>query len=168
MSFGAQGQHRANRTGGRNVRRNGEIFCDAFNGKLGEFAIHQYFASQKINLPEPDLEVYGLGQWDDTDFFYNDYCIAIKTTKHFGNLLLLELDDWDTEGRYIPNRESPSEGKYDAIILVRINSDIDTRFRNHRKYFSDTLTEWELNTIFNVFLVLLIYQDTLVSPYYNM
>lgn len=151
MSFGNQGQHRANRTGGRNIRRNGEIFCDAFNGKLGEFAVHQLFANQGIQLPEPDLTVYGLGQWDDTDFSYNDYCIAIKTTKNYGNLLLLEREDWDHEGHYIPNYDKPSGGRYDAIVLVRINSDIETRFKTNRRYFNDTLTEAELNQIFSGF-----------------
>ena len=151
MSFGALGEHRASRTGGRNVRRNGEIFCDALNGKLGEFAIHQYFAQHNIHLPEPDLTVYGLGQWDDTDFLYNGHYIAVKTTKHIGNLLLLEQDDWDENGYYIPNSDSPSHGRYHAVILVRISSDSVDRLKKSRKYYSDELSEGELKAILSNF-----------------
>lgn len=151
MSFGAQGEHRPNRQGGQNIRTNGEIFCDAFNGKLGEFAIHQFFANHNINLPEPDLSVYGRGEWDDTDFLYNGHYLAVKTTKHIGNLLLLERDDWDQNGYYIPNYQRPSGGQYDAVILVRVNSDIVGTFRANRKYFSDEITEGELNAMFNNF-----------------
>lgn len=151
MSFGAQGEHRANRSGGRNVRSNGEIFCDAFNGKLGEFAIHQYLANQNIYLPEPDLEVYGRGRWDDTDFLYNGYHLSVKTTKHIGNLLLLERDDWDQNGHYIPNYESPSGGRYDAIILVRVDSDIVKLFKNNKKYYDNVITRKELDAMLNNF-----------------
>lgn len=151
MSFGAQGEHRANRAGGQNIRRNGEIFCDAFNGKLGEFAIQQYFATHNIHLPEPDLNVYGRKVWDDTDFLYNEHYLAVKTTKHIGNLLLLERDDWDQNGYYIPNYQRPSGGQYDAIILVRVNSDIVGTFKNNRKYYSDQITQSELNAMFSNF-----------------
>lgn len=151
MSFGAKGQHRANRTGGRNKRRNGEIFCDAFNGKLGEFAIHQHFNKNNIQLPLPDLTVYNLGKWDDSDFFYNGRNIAVKTTKHIGNLLLLEKNDWDQNGCYIPNSKSSSGGKYDAIILVRTNSNMVERFRSIKKYYSDEITRDELNGMFKDF-----------------
>lgn len=148
MSFGSKGEHRANRSGGKNRRRKGEIFCDAFNGKLGEFAVHQFFSSNNIHFPKPDLNIYGLGKWDDTDFHYNGYYIAVKTTKHFGNLLLLEQEDWDQNGHYKPNYDSEFKGKYDAIILVRINSDIVKRFKINKKYYSDFINESELNKIF--------------------
>lgn len=151
MSFAAQGEHRANRSGGQKIRRNGEIFCDAFNGKLGEFAIHQYFINQNIYLPEPDLEVYGRGRWDDTDFSYNGSFLSVKTTKHIGNLLLLESDDWDKNGYYIPNYKTTSGGRYDAIILVRVNSDIVKLFKNNKKYYNDVITRSEIDEMLNNF-----------------
>lgn len=45
--------------------------------------------------------------------------IAVKSTKYFGQLLLLETKDWNEAGEYIPNQ---AEGNtiYDYIILVRL------------------------------------------------
>ncbi|PHS13514.1 MAG: hypothetical protein COA86_16810 [Kangiella sp.] len=108
MSFGAEGQHRDHRTGGKHMRANGEIFINAFQGKLSEIAVlrliyKQYPKEEYINLPKPDFETYGLGLWDDCDLSINGKRLSIKSTKFYGNLLLLEKDDWNIHGQYIPN-----------------------------------------------------------------
>lgn len=89
MTFGRVGQHRAYRTGGTHIRRNGEIFANAFQGKLCEFAIYLEL-KDKHDVDMPDLTVNPLGEWDDYDFRIDNYNISVKSTKSFGQLLLLE------------------------------------------------------------------------------
>lgn len=105
MSFGELGAHRNHRSGGTHHRKNGEIFANAFQGKLAEFATYEYLRSKDIAIEEPDTSVYSLSKWDVYDLKANDKVINIKSTKAFGNLLLLEKADWNHEARYIPNLE---------------------------------------------------------------
>ena len=108
MTFGATGEHRSYRSGGQLVRNNLQKFCDVFIGKLGEVAFFNISKKRPMvtNITEIDYECYGLGKWDSSDFIINyQYHIAVKTTKHFGNLLLLEENTIkipkQTEGAYI-------------------------------------------------------------------
>lgn len=118
MTFGAEGQHRQHRSGGTHFRKQGEIFADTFQGKLAEFAVYNsLFIDFDVNAP--DLDVWNLGKWDSCDMVANGKKIAIKSTKAFGQLLLLETKDWNDEGRYIPNIEQ-DESEYDIFILVRM------------------------------------------------
>ncbi|WP_303965615.1 hypothetical protein [Sporosarcina ureae] len=151
MSFGKEGEHRATRSGGKNSRKNGEIFCDAFNGKLGEFAFWRYSRKRNLELPRPDLDTFKLGKWDESDFVSGKYNLAVKTTKSIGNLLLLEEKDWDEKGTYIPNKNKPGAGIYHAIVLVRLDSDITARFRSAKKYFNKNVSWDELEEIFEGF-----------------
>jgi len=64
--------------------------------------------------------VSGLGIWDDTDITVSDKTVSdktvsVKSTKHFGKLMLLEADDWNHNGIYKSN-----DKKYDYMVLVRI------------------------------------------------
>ena len=95
MSFGHVGAHRDHRSGGTHHRKRGEIFANTFQGKLAEFATYEYLKSRGIEIEDPDISVYGLSQWDSYDLKANDKVINIKSTKEFGNLLLLERADWD-------------------------------------------------------------------------
>lgn len=63
ISFGGggEGAHRNRRSGGTHRRRNGEIFTDTYQGKLGEFAIYDYFNRNGISMDFPDLSTYQLG-----------------------------------------------------------------------------------------------------------
>lgn len=105
MTFGKSGEHTANRTGGSHVRKNGEIFSNAFQGKLAEFALYGYLKKSGQASTELDINSYELGKWDDTDLEVQNKQISIKSTKSFGNLLLLEKDDWDENGNYLPNHK---------------------------------------------------------------
>lgn len=144
MTFGGQGQHRATRTGGNHTRMNGEIFLNAFNGKLGEFAIKRYLEKLGFQVPPVDIDVYGLGEWDAADFHLNNRSLSVKTIKHFSHLLLLECGDWNNEGCYIPNIEI-NGGIYDYHILVRLkgNIDLEKKLKSQRKFFSH-LTQQEV------------------------
>lgn len=152
MTFGVSGQHRNHRSGGTYQRRNGEIFCDTFQGKISEFAIFQFF-KDKLNIAEPDLQTYGLGKWDTFDFTINGKVISVKSTKHYGNLLLLETKDWNFQGQYIPNNNET----IDYVILVRINDEVTKLMKANRLYFSDNIDKrylWNLlkdiNCIFDI------------------
>lgn len=130
MTFGATGEHRSYRSGGQLVRNNLQKFCDVFIGKLGEVAFFNIFKKRPMvnKITEIDYECYGLGKWDSSDFVINSqYHIAVKTTKHFGNLLLLEEKDWvvkDGKAIYLPNQNSESKGVYDFLFFSRVRTDI--------------------------------------------
>ena len=62
--------------------------------------------------------------------------INIKSTKYYGDLLLLERADWNHEGRYIPNLDRENV-IYDFFVLVRIKPDIVKKLKEKRLYFSD-------------------------------
>ena len=120
MTFGSKGQHRAYRSGGRHRRKNGEIFANTFQGKLCEFAVYQTL-NETHDINEPDLEVYELGKWDKYDFKIDDLITSIKSTKYFGQLLLLETKDWTLDAKYIPNNNE----HYDITIMVRLEDEIE-------------------------------------------
>lgn len=123
MTFGKEGEHRPNRSGGKIKRDELNIFINTFQGKLAEIAIYKLLKSMvkltKDELQEPDFNVYGSGIWDGADIICKGYNIAIKSTKSFGNLLLLEIKDWSSKGEYIPNIEK-EKALYDYIVLARI------------------------------------------------
>ena len=149
MSFGQDGQHRTKRSGGQKERKNGEIFSNVFQGKIAEMAIYTsiYVKNKKMyeQLSKPDFETYGLGSWDGADIKYNNLKFSIKSTKFFGNVLLLETKDWNANGEYKPNiiRNNNSH-IYDYIILVRIKEVIDEILKKMKIYYEDTCNKVDL------------------------
>lgn len=142
MSFGMSGEHRKYRSGGTHLRKNGEIFANTFQGKLSEFAV--YNSLQKFfKLSKPDLSTYGLGEWDDYDFVINNKKISIKSTKSFGNLLLLETKDWNESGEYIPNIEKGTS-VYDIFILVRLKPCCEDILKKMRLLYSNSESKEKL------------------------
>ena len=146
MSFGGKGAHRNRRSGGTHRRKNGEIFTDTYQGKLAEFAIYDYFTKNGISMALPDLSAYQLGVWDSFDFEINGTKIAVKSTKSFGQLLLLEKKDWNERGQYIPNLES-GNADYNAFILVRIDPSIASVMKQNKLYYSDEAERDRLKNI---------------------
>ena len=138
MTFRFVGEHRSHRTGGTHRRKKGEIFSDTFQGKLSEYATYQVLKKNSLNADKPNLERYKLGKWDSGDMDFNGKKTAIKSAKHFSNLLLLERKDWDNEGNYIPNL---GEKKIDLFIFVRVKPDISAIMKKLRLYFADTLNK---------------------------
>lgn len=144
MTFGNKGAHRVHRTGGTINRKQGEIFSNTFQGKLAECAACNllYKVDKKVF---PDFSVSKLGVWDSVDVIVKDKKIAVKSTKSFGNLLLLEQQDWDINGNYIPNRETGSS-TYDYFLLVRIQPFCEDILRRKRWLYNDTIDRdvlWE-------------------------
>ena len=132
MTFGKKGEHRKYRSGGTHFRRNGEIFCDTFQGKLGEYFVYQKLKELGINCGKPDIERWSLGRWDDHDFDINEKSINVKSMAHFSNLLLLETKDWNEDGMYIPNGKP-----YDYFIVSRTKTDLKSVFKSKRMLYSD-------------------------------
>lgn len=143
MTFNKKGEHRSYRSGGMHQRRNGEIFANTFLGKLCEFAVYSEL-SIKYEINEPDLIEWDLGKWDDVDFTIFDKTISVKSTKYFGNLLLLEKKDWSPTGGYLPNGDK----HYDFTFLVRIKNDPETLMKKNRILYSDSLQKDDLWEIF--------------------
>lgn len=143
MTFGKEGEHRDHRSGGQHKRRNGEIFINTFQGKLSEFGIYYYLRKNNIiDLGRPDLEKWELGKWDDADFICNNKKISIKSTKHFGNLILLETKDWNNEGFYLPNN-----AQYDLTILIRVKPDGEKILKSQKLLYLDSCSREQLETL---------------------
>lgn len=149
MTFGSKGEHRNHRSGGRMIRRNGEIFIDTFQGKLAEYAFYNYFKMKNRIISAPDMNTMGLTEWDGCDFELDGKQVAIKSTKHFGNLLLLETKDWDSQGRYKPNYGTGHDA-YDCFVLIRIKPDGTSIMKKNRWLYSDSVSFDEIKSaIFN-------------------
>ncbi len=146
MCFG-NGHHRSTRAGGQYGRKNGEKFCNTFQGKLAEVVLYNFFKSKSIVCDEPDFGIYGEGIWDDTDLEIHDKKINVKSAASQSNLLLLETKDWTNNGKYIPNINNDSTSFYDYFILVRINPDIKKIFRSQRLMYTDVISKADIEQI---------------------
>lgn len=145
MTFGKRGVHRNHRSGGSHCRKNGEIFVNTFQGKLAEVLLYEFFKEKKIQISEPDFSISGLGVWDTYDFKIKEKLISVKSTKYYGNLLLLECKDWSEDGKYIPNNT-----EYSCFVLVRIKPDFEKIMKENRLLYLDKCNEIALkDLIFN-------------------
>lgn len=135
MSFG-DGEHRSHRTGGTHNRRAGEIFANTFQGKIAEFAMYQFLRDNNMTASEPDMSIAKLGEWDSFDLECYGQRIAVKSTKFYGQLLLLETQDWNEEGFYIPNLES-GNAQYDEFVLIRISPSVEDVLKAQRLLYLD-------------------------------
>lgn len=142
MTFGKVGEHRGYRTGGQYSRKNGELFCNTFQGKLAEFTVYNELVKMGFNLDRPDLKAWGLGKWDETDLIINGKKLSIKSVAFFSNLLLLETKDWNNNGIYLPNNTS-----YDFTVLVRIKPDIKQIFRKNGIFHENEIAIDKLHNI---------------------
>ena len=145
MTFGKGGVHRNHRSGGNHYRKNGEIFVNTFQGKLAEVLLYEFFKEKKIQISEPDFSISGLGVWDTYDFKIKENLISVKSTKYYGNLLLLECKDWNEYGKYIPN-----DTEYSFFVLVRIKPDFEKIIKENKLLYLDECDEMVLkDLIFN-------------------
>lgn len=146
MCFG-EGHHRNHRTGGQVHRRAGEQFCNTFQGKLAEVCLRHVLLNNGIACGEPDFDVYGVGVWDDTDLVVKGKTLSVKSAAFFSNLLLLESQDYDMNGNYLPNLAIGATASYDYYILVRIKPDIKSLFRQNRLMYSDNIDKTTIDRI---------------------
>ena len=92
-------------------------------------------------MSKPDFEVYGLGAWDESDIVLNDLKFSIKSTKFYGNLLLLETKDWSESAEYIPNLNTDKNCIYDYFVLVRIKPDGEKLMKQNKYLFLDEINK---------------------------
>lgn len=134
MTYG-EGEHRNYRSGGSERRKKGKQFINTFQGKLSELAVfnqfHQNNREAYNKLSDPDFDVYELGKWDDFDITLENIKFSIKSTKFYGNLLLLETKDWNESGEYLPNKNIDTNCSYDYFVLVRIKPDGEKIMTSH-------------------------------------
>ena len=124
MTYEKKGEHRKYRSGGSHVRSDREIYSNTLAGKISEFALFEYLNKKEILVEEPDVETYALGVWDTFDFQIFNKHLSVKSTKHFGNLVLLETKDWSEDGKYLPNIDKDNY-IYDFHILIRTKPNND-------------------------------------------
>lgn len=130
-------KHRKNRSGGRIKRSNCEIFANTFQGKLAECAAVNFFYKYD-NTIEIDFNTYDLGIWDTVDLTVCKKEVAVKSTKRFGQLLLLETKDWNESGEYIPNIGTPNSF-YDFIVLIRIDPSCEDIMKANKLFYKDNI-----------------------------
>lgn len=148
MCFGF-GHHRSHRTGGQYDRKNGEKFCNTFQGKLGEIVLYNYFTKNNISCNEPDFGIYPKGIWDNSDLIIYGQKINVKSVASQSNLLLLETKDWNKDGHYKPNLDlnNDSTYQYDYFILIRINPDIKKLFKEKKLMFCNEVEKKTIETL---------------------
>lgn len=161
MTFGDEGRHRDQRTGGAADRRNGQKFANTFQGKLGECAIYRELCNlaQRLGngcpfapnqISQPNYDVAGLGVWDHLDININRNTASVKSTKYYGQLLLLETGDWDSEGRYLHSMDANRNIQpiaYDYNFLVRISPSCEDIMKHNRLLYSDNVDREELKGV---------------------
>ena len=136
MVYG-QGHHREAAFGLGEERNKFDIFINTFQGKLAECQIYEYFQKKGIpyNVSEPDFSIMGYGKWDTFDFQVKkgniDLYLQVKSTKHFGQLLLLEKHDWNDNGEYIPNAKNNGQLSYDYFVLTRVKPENDIKINEY-------------------------------------
>lgn len=130
MSYAKEGEHRDSRSGGTMHRTKGQIFINTFQGKMAEFALYRYLRSRQIEVEEPDVGKHKLGIWDSFDLDCQGKHFSVKSTKSYGDLLLLETKDWNANGEYKPNL-SEGTAKYDYTVLIRFNPDGEKLMREN-------------------------------------
>lgn len=131
MTYGRTGEHRDHRSGGTLQRTLGQVFINTYQGKMAEFALYRFFLSRNIQMEKPDTGRYELGQWDSFDLECQGKHISVKSTKEYGNLLLLETKDWNDNGEYVPN-VGQENSSYDYTILVRFSPDGEQIMKNNK------------------------------------
>lgn len=138
-------KHRNTRSGGSKGRTHGEIFANTFQGKIAECAACNFFYRYDSSVA-PDFATYEKGIWDSVDLTVCGKQIAVKSTKHFGQLLLLETKDWDMHGCYIPNIGTTTCA-YDYLMLVRIIPSCEDLLKHERLLYSNQIDRDRLHHI---------------------
>jgi len=108
---------------GGSMRDKGTVFKNTLQGKIAEFGFYNYF-KERVSIPSPQMDLWELGKWEDTDFMVtvNDkkYNISLKSTKNYGNLLMLECARYDEKGHYLEGANGEKSIKHDFVFLARV------------------------------------------------
>lgn len=123
MAYG-KGHHKPQSFGGKtHNRKSSEIFLNTFQGKIAELAVYNQLSNLDLKPDKaPEFEIWGKGKWEDCDFTLKNETIrcSVKSTKDFGNLLLLEKEKYNEKGEFLET-ENLNPQKYDFTFLVRVS-----------------------------------------------
>ena len=106
-----------------------KTMLDAYLGKLGEFAVYEFFRKKGYTLELPETILRQKGEWDNGDLEVQGQKIQIKTTVFSSNFLLMRKKDWDQEGNYNWGHNG-KDSNYGAFFLCRIQPDPKKIFLN--------------------------------------
>jgi len=123
MAYG-EGFHNAKAFAGSSyTRENKEIFINTLQGKIAELGFYNLMYARGMTPDKlPDFRIWGKGIWEDCDFEFKNGTIkvSLKSTKHFGNLLLLEKNRYNANGEYLEPANGQTPVKHDYIFLSRV------------------------------------------------
>lgn len=128
------------------TQKNGEVFLNAFQEKLSEYAFYKMASPLASSISEPDQTRSNFGNAPTYDFMLNDKKIAIMSTIYYGNLLLLELNEWNSDGKFIPNISSGT-GHYDFFALIRLKPSLDNILRKKIFLLTDEIDKNDFKKI---------------------
>lgn len=143
MSFNNEKDSRGDN---RSTQKQGEVFFNAFQGKLSEYAFYEMASPRASSISEPDQTRSNFGIAPTYDFRLNDKKIAIMSTIYYGNLLLLELNEWNRDGEFIPNISSGT-AHYDFFALIRLKPSLDNILRKKSFLLTDEFDKEDLKKI---------------------
>lgn len=133
------GHHKAQSFGGKIYSRNSsEIFLNTFQGKIAELAVFNQLYNLDLKPDKlPEFEVWGKGKWEDCDFTLKNETVrcSVKSTKDFGNLLLLEKEKYNEKGEFLET-ENLKPQKYDFTFLVRVSGIKDCNPKSYLNFNS--------------------------------
>jgi hypothetical protein len=72
--------------------------------------------------------------------------VSVKSTKCFGQLLLLEKKDWNDRGEYIPNLNTDC-ARYDIFIFVRVSPAAEELMKKNKLLYVDSCDKDTLRKI---------------------
>lgn len=134
MTYGKEGEHNRVRVGGEKIREIDEVFCNTFQGKLGELALAYEIKNKKYIVSNVDTKVFKKGIWDKFDLRVKKNpinvgtIVSVKSIKWFSQLLLLEKDAYTKDGVY-----KFSEIDSDLYCLVRISPSCQSIIKDYLK-----------------------------------
>lgn len=119
ITYGMVGKVKENSFGTNRVRGLKELFENNLQGKLAEFGVYQFLTELGYTLEEPSLWVGDESTYDDTDLVLNGLNINIKASKPKSQLLLIETNRIDENGKHIIK-----DIQYDLFTMVRVSPDV--------------------------------------------
>ena len=148
MTYGV-GHHRADSWGNSIDRETKEIYSNALAGKIAEVATHNYLSSIYKEVSDIDYSILGYGEWDGSDLIADGINFSVKSTSHFGNLLLLPVSEYDNEAKYIPNMGTDKPSQYDYHIFVRVCFNKNGKLNDPKKIFLEKVEDikWECQVL---------------------
>lgn len=140
-----------------------DFFRDQLAGKLGEIAVGRQ-AKDFGYSSALDFTVTPRSTWDKYDLKLEKInvdsnevkVIQVKTSKSFSQLLLLEVNDYDSDGRYRYTKDGNQPIAYDTFVAQRLNRGWNNllqkkEFRNSfYEQFRKSIDERNINIIVNM------------------